>query len=80
MTSPNSNLDIRTLYLKDLSLFGCTVLQENVFKHLIDHIEAEKIRPVVSKTFPLKEIVQVKGHFQTKQHTGKLVINMSMML
>jgi NADPH:quinone reductase-like Zn-dependent oxidoreductase len=67
-------LDIRTLYLKDLSFYGCTVLEPNVFGNLIHHIEQEHIKPLVAKTFPLKEIHQAQAEFQNKNHVGKIVL------
>lgn len=76
IAGPHVELDVRTLYLKDLSLFGGTVLDDNVFKNLIDRIEAEHIHPVISDTFLLSEIVQAQKQFATKQHIGKLVIDM----
>lgn len=77
IAGPLVELDVRTLYLKDLSLFGCTVLGENVFKNLIDRIEQEKIAPLISETFSLDAIIKAQRQFETKQHIGKLVIDMS---
>lgn len=68
------NLDIRTLYLKDLSFFGCTVLEPEVFANLIHHIEQGNIKPLVAKTFPLAEIHQAQQAFQEKSHVGKIVL------
>lgn len=68
------NLDIRTLYLKDLSFFGCTVLEPEVFTNLIHHIEQGNIKPLVAKTFPLAEIHQAQQAFQEKSHVGKIVL------
>ncbi|GAM66877.1 alcohol dehydrogenase [Vibrio sp. JCM 19236] len=67
-------LDVRTLYLKDLSFFGCTVLEEGVFQSLINWIEAGKVKPIVAKSLPLKEINTMQELFQQKKHTGKLVL------
>lgn len=67
-------LDIRTLYLKDLTFFGCTVLEPEVFKSLVNFIEQEKIKPIVAKTFPLNEIVTAQQVFAQKQHVGKIVL------
>lgn len=67
-------LDIRTLYLKDLSFFGCTVLEPGVFKRLICFIEQEKIKPVVAQTFPLNQIVEAQQAFLQKRHVGKIVL------
>lgn len=77
IAGPLVELDVRTLYLKDLSLFGCTVLDEGVFENLIRRIEAEDIRPVVSSTFSLSQIVEAQKQFETKQHVGKLVIDLA---
>jgi len=71
---PLVELDIRTLYLKDLSFFGCTVLEAGVFKNLIRFIEQEKIKPIVAHTFPLTEIVNAQQAFSEKQHVGKIVL------
>ena len=77
IAGPLVELDVRTLYLKDLSLFGCTVLDDGVFGNLIKRIEAREIRPLVSATFPLAEIGEAQRRFETKQHIGKLVIDLS---
>lgn len=74
---PHVNLDVRTLYLKDLSLFGCTVLDEGVFGNLIKRIEANDIVPVVAKTFLLEQLTEAQNYFETKGFTGKLVLDLS---
>ncbi|MBT3205643.1 MAG: zinc-binding dehydrogenase [Gammaproteobacteria bacterium] len=71
---PIVQLDVRTLYLKDLSLFGCTVLEREVFKNLISRIQNKDIIPVVAKTYPLDQITQAQDDFQQKKHIGKLVL------
>ncbi|RNF70667.1 hypothetical protein EBI01_17025 [Marinomonas rhizomae] len=67
-------LDVKTLYLKNLSLFGCTVLASEVFQNLVRHLEEGKIQPLVAQTYPLKEIVQAQTAFQKKDHLGKIVL------
>lgn len=67
-------LDVRTLYLKDLSFFGCTVLEPEVFANLIAHIEGGQISPVVAETFPLERIADAQSAFMTKGHVGKIVL------
>lgn len=70
-------LDLRTLYLKDLSFFGCTVLESNVFTNLIDHIESGNIKPIVAHTFPLEDIVKAQELFLQKKHIGKIVLTIN---
>ncbi|MCF6452777.1 alcohol dehydrogenase family protein [Vibrio sp. MMG022] len=67
-------LDVRTLYLKDLSFFGCTVLEPEVFGNLVHHIEQGNIKPLVAQTFPLENINQAQAAFQEKGHVGKMVL------
>jgi NADPH:quinone reductase-like Zn-dependent oxidoreductase len=71
---PIVELDIRTLYLKDLSFFGCTVLEPEVFANLIKRIEKEEIKPLVAKTFSLENIVDAQKEFLQKKHIGKIVL------
>ncbi|MCL6417690.1 zinc-binding dehydrogenase [Aestuariirhabdus sp. Z084] len=71
---PLVELDVRTLYLKDLSFFGCTTLEPGVFTNLVKRIEQRQIRPLVAASFPLQEIVKAQELFLQKQHTGKIVL------
>lgn len=70
-------LDIRTLYLKDLTFYGCTVLKPEVFQNLINCIEQRTIEPIVACTFPLKEISTAQEVFLEKKHVGKIVLKIA---
>jgi NADPH:quinone reductase-like Zn-dependent oxidoreductase len=74
IAGPICELDLRTVYLKDLTLYGCTFQEDAVFENLIRYIEAGEIRPRVAKTYPLDQIAQAQADFLTKAHTGKLVL------
>ena len=74
IAGPLVELDVRTLYLKDLSLFGCTLLDHGVFRNLVGYIERNEIRPVVAKTYPLSDIAEAQRDFLAKKHVGKLVL------
>jgi NADPH:quinone reductase-like Zn-dependent oxidoreductase len=74
IAGPLVQLDVRTLYLKDLSFFGCTFQEDTVFENLVSYIERGEIRPIVAKTYPLKDIVKAQEDFLSKRFTGKLVL------
>jgi NADPH:quinone reductase-like Zn-dependent oxidoreductase len=74
IAGPLAQIDVRTLYLKDLTLYGCTFQEDSVFENLVSYIESGDIRPVVAKTYPLKDIKQAQMDFLEKKHTGKLVL------
>ncbi len=71
---PMVELDLRTVYLKDLRLQGCTVLDPEVFANLVGYIEREEIRPVVAAVHPLSGIVAAQQEFLAKQYAGKIVL------
>lgn len=74
IAGPIVELDLRTLYLKDLTLIGATYQDEAVFSNLVGYVERGQIRAVVARTYPLQEIVQAQRDFVAKQFTGKLVL------
>ena len=67
-------MDLRTLYLRDLTLIGCTFQDVGVFESLVSYIERGEVRPVVAKTYPLADIVAAQTDFLAKRFTGKLVL------
>lgn len=74
---PMVELDVRTLYLKDLSFFGCTVLEPQVFGNLVKRIEAGEIKPLVADTYPLRDIAIAQDAFGKKGHIGKIVLEVA---
>ena len=71
---PLVTLDMRDLYLKDLTLFGCTAWEESVFPNIISYIERGELRPLVAKIFPLKGIADAQREFLKKNHFGNFVL------
>ena len=74
---PLVSLDVRTLYLKDLTFYGCTVLEPEVFGNLVKRIESGAIKPLVAATFALKDINAAQAAFADKAYTGKIVLSVA---
>ncbi len=74
IAGPLVSLDMRTFYLKDLTLIGCTAWDEPVFPNLISYIEKGEIKPLLAKTFPLDQIAEAQEEFMSKKHVGKFVL------
>jgi NADPH:quinone reductase-like Zn-dependent oxidoreductase len=68
------DLDLRTVYLKDLRLLGCTVFEPAVFNHLVQYIERGEIRPVLAGVHPLAAIVEAQQEFLAKRRLGKIIL------
>lgn len=71
---PLVELDMRTFYLKDLTLIGCTAWDEPVFPNLVSYIERGEIKPLVAKTLPLDQIADAQREFLEKKHVGNFVL------
>ncbi len=74
IAGPIVDLDLRSLYLKDLTLYGSTVNDPFVFENVIRYIEEGQIKPLVAQSFPLKEIHKAQKVFMEKKFIGKIVL------
>lgn len=77
IAGPIVELDLRTLYLKDLTLVGSTRQDPRVFTDLVAYIEAGEIRPVVAERRQLHEVRAAQEAFLEKSHMGKIGIQIS---
>jgi NADPH:quinone reductase-like Zn-dependent oxidoreductase len=77
IAGPIVELDLRTLYLRDLTLIGSTYQPDNVFEDLVRYIEAGEIRPVVAATFPLRDLRAAQQAFLAKSFVGKIGITVA---
>jgi len=76
IAGPIVDLDLRTLYLHDLTFTGSTVIPTHVFTDLIKYIEQGEVRPVLAATYPLHELQSAQQAFIDKQYIGNIVVTM----
>ena len=74
IAGPVVELDMRDMYLKDITLIGCTAWDEPVFPDLIGYIERGEIRPLVAAIYPLADIAKAQQEFMEKKHFGNFVL------
>ena len=74
IAGPMVELDLRTLYLRDLTFLGSTVIDQHVMINLIKYIEDGDIKPAVAATYPLAELHAAQNAFLSKQHMGNIVV------
>jgi NADPH:quinone reductase-like Zn-dependent oxidoreductase len=74
IAGPIVELDLRTLYLKDLEMHGATVMPVGIFENLVGYIEKGEIRPLLAKEFSIFDIKQAQEEFLAKKHIGNFVI------
>ena len=74
IAGPHVHLDLRTLYLKNLSFFGSTVYLQETFPRLIEILCQGGLIPAVAATRPLAEIRIAQEAFLDKNHVGSMVL------
>ncbi len=71
---PMIEVDLRRIYLRDITIHGCTYQAPKMFGALIEMVNAGNVRPHISKTYPLSHIHEAQAEFQTKRYPDKLVL------
>lgn len=74
IAGPVVEADLRRLYLRDITIHGCTYQPPAVFAGLVDMILAGQVRPRVSQTYPLRDIAAAQEEFIAKRRAGKIVL------
>jgi NADPH:quinone reductase-like Zn-dependent oxidoreductase len=74
IAGPIVPLDLRLLYAKDLTFYGCTAQEPEVMPNLVRYLESGSIVPLVSNSFALKDIVAAQKEFLSKRQLGKIVL------
>ncbi|WP_425595595.1 alcohol dehydrogenase family protein [Ruegeria faecimaris] len=74
IAGPIVQADLRDIYLRDITIHGSTHQPFEVFGRLVELMNAGRIKPLISKTYPLKDIATAQEDFQSKTFPGKLVL------
>ena len=74
IAGPTVSFDLRTLYLRDLTFFGSTVVPPDIFPKVVSYIERGEISPVVAATYPLSELCAAQRAFLDKSKAGNIVV------
>ncbi len=74
IAGPVVQADLRDIYLRDITIHGCTHQSPEVFGRLVELMNAGRIKPLISRTYPLKDIARAQEDFQSKALPGKLVL------
>ncbi len=87
LKSPKVELDIMSLMRKRLTLTGSTLRPRSVDEkgaiakalkqHVWPLVEAGKVRPLIHKTFPLREAAEAHRLMESGAHIGKIVLTVA---
>jgi len=74
IAGPQVTLDLRTLYLKDLRLLGCTWQDDAVFAQLLAYLAQDRLQPLLADVYDLRDIAAAQAAFQAKHFVGKIAL------
>jgi NADPH:quinone reductase-like Zn-dependent oxidoreductase len=77
IAGPVVRLDLRTMYLHDLTLVGATVPPVPMFAGLVDLLERGRLQPLLAASFPLERFRDAQAAFVAKDHVGNIVIDVA---
>ena len=75
--SPRFEIDNRFIFAKHLSIIGSTMSTLADFAEVMDLVVAGKLKPVIDKTFPLKEAAAAQERLWRGENFGKITLDIS---
>jgi NADPH:quinone reductase-like Zn-dependent oxidoreductase len=74
-TGPAVGLDLRHLFARQLKLFGSYMGTMAELHEVLGHVFAGRLKPVLDRTFPLKDLREAHEYLEKSQMFGKVVVN-----
>jgi NADPH:quinone reductase-like Zn-dependent oxidoreductase len=74
-TGPSVGVDLRHLFARQLSLLGSYMGTMGELHEVLKHVFAGRLKPVVDRAFPLKDLRAAHEHMEKSQMFGKIVVN-----
>jgi len=75
IAGPSAELDLRVLIYRDLKVSGVGTSQPGALQRLAALAEEGRLRPAVSRVFPLEDLASAQEAFLSKTHVGKICID-----
>src|SRR5688572_23777427 len=69
-----SNISIRLLYWKQISIHGTTMGTRDEFLSMLDFLENRKIKPVMDKVYTIEQINEAFQRMETGDQFGKIIL------
>jgi len=74
-TGFEASIDLRFLFSRQLALLGSYMGTMGELHEVLKHIFTGKLKPVVDRTFPLREVRAAHEYLEKSQMFGKVVLN-----
>lgn len=73
-TGPTPQTDIRLVFWRQLQILGSTMANRKEFADMLKLVWQKKLRPVVDRTFPLREAAEAQRVMEAGEQFGKLIL------
>ena len=73
--APKFEIDNRYIFAKHLSILGSTMSTLAEFKEVMDLIVSGKLKPIMDKTYPLKEAAAAQERLWRNENFGKITLD-----
>jgi len=74
-TGPEVKIDLRHLFARQLSLLGSYMGTMADLHEVLGHVFAGRLKPVLDRTFPLKDLRAAHEYLEKSRMFGKVVVN-----
>ena len=74
-TGPEASFDIRFLFARQLSFLGSFMGTQGEFHEVMKHIFSGKLKPVVDRSFPLRDAAAAHRRLENSEQFGKVILN-----
>jgi NADPH:quinone reductase-like Zn-dependent oxidoreductase len=74
-TGYEGKLDLRVLFTRQLTFMGSFMGTMSDLNEALKHVFAGTLKPVVDKTFPLREAAKAHEYLEHGEQFGKVVLN-----
>jgi len=74
---PKFEIDNRYIFAKHLSIIGSTMSTMDEFKEVMDLVIDGKLKPIIDKTYPLKDAAFAQERLWNNKNFGKITLDMN---
>ncbi|MBD3226474.1 MAG: zinc-binding dehydrogenase [Caldithrix sp.] len=74
-TGPHVRIDLRAIFIKHQQLIGSTMGTLADLSDILQWIALEKLRPLVDRSFDVKEVQAAHRYLEEGRHKGKVILN-----
>ncbi len=74
-TGPEGNIDLRVLFARQLNLLGSFMGNMGELHEVLKHVFSGRLKPVVDRSFPLREAAVAHEYLAKSSMFGKVILN-----